>query len=74
MPRGAGIKTRRPLIIEMKTKDEEWAEFVHTGEKKFFDFNEVREEIGTYVKILVQNDTTRGQSPLCRQILLIILS
>ena len=46
MPRGAGIKTRRPLIIEMKTKDKEWAEFVHTGEKKFFDFNEVREEIG----------------------------
>ena len=29
----------------MKTKNNEWAEFVHTGDKKFFDFNKVREEI-----------------------------
>ena len=46
LPRGEGIVTRRPLIIQMHHNDgEEWAEFSHTGTKLFYDFSEVRLEI-----------------------------
>ena len=47
LPRGQGIVTRRPLVIQMHhNKDQrEWSEFLHTGNKKFTDFHQVREEI-----------------------------
>jgi len=46
LPRGQGIVTRRPLIIQMHhNPDAEWAEFLHTMNKKFYDFTNVRQEI-----------------------------
>ncbi|KAI8997420.1 Dynamin central region-domain-containing protein [Pilobolus umbonatus] len=61
LPRGTGIVTRRPLILQLinrpavNTKDEstsdneenesEWGEFLHLPGQKFFDFNKIREEI-----------------------------
>jgi dynamin 1-like protein len=61
LPRGIGIVTRRPLILQLiyTPKDdrvhrsaekgtidlEEWAEFLHTKDKVFTDWNEVRREI-----------------------------
>jgi len=62
LPRGAGIVTRRPLVLqlictprddrEMRQQecgdiiaDEEWAKFLHTKNKIYTDFNEVRREI-----------------------------
>ena len=46
LPRGQGIVTRRPLIIQMHhSPDAEWAEFLHTRNKKFYDFANVRQEI-----------------------------
>ena len=46
LPRGQGIVTRRPLIIQMHhNSDSEWAEFLHTKSKKFYDFTKVRQEI-----------------------------
>jgi len=61
LPRGTGIVTRRPLILQLvyTPKDdrvhrsaergtidkEEWAEFLHTKEKVFTDWDEVRREI-----------------------------
>jgi len=46
LPRGQGIVTRRPLIIQMHhNADSEWAEFLHTKSKKFYDFTKVRLEI-----------------------------
>ena len=46
LPRGQGIVTRRPLIIQMHhNSDSEWAEFLHTKSKKFYDFSTVRQEI-----------------------------
>ena len=46
LPRGQGIVTRRPLIIQMHhNSDSEWAEFLHTKSKKFYDFSAVRQEI-----------------------------
>jgi replication fork clamp-binding protein CrfC len=45
LPRGSGIVTRRPLILQLVNSKAEWAEFLHAKGKKFTDFNEVRKEI-----------------------------
>ncbi|KAI8144758.1 Dynamin central region-domain-containing protein [Fennellomyces sp. T-0311] len=56
LPRGSGIVTRRPLVLQLVTlpaasTEEDYAEFLHVGSKRFYDFMEVREEI--------ERDTTR---------------
>lgn len=71
LPRGTGIVTRRPLILQLINKRstppsssdlldinttndkgeqsennaDEWGEFLHVPNKKFFNFEEIREEI-----------------------------
>ncbi|XP_059047516.1 dynamin isoform X1 [Achroia grisella] len=45
LPRGSGIVTRRPLILQLINANAEYAEFLHCKGKKFVDFNEVRGEI-----------------------------
>ncbi|KAI9316181.1 Dynamin central region-domain-containing protein [Dichotomocladium elegans] len=49
LPRGSGIVTRRPLILQLVTqrdaKAAEYGEFLHIKDKKFFEFAEIREEI-----------------------------
>ncbi|XP_061715125.1 dynamin isoform X3 [Cydia pomonella] len=45
LPRGSGIVTRRPLILQLIHGNAEYAEFLHCKGKKFVDFNEVRSEI-----------------------------
>ncbi|XP_028156690.1 dynamin isoform X5 [Ostrinia furnacalis] len=45
LPRGSGIVTRRPLILQLIHGNAEYAEFLHCKGKKFVDFNEVRQEI-----------------------------
>ncbi|XP_010524455.1 PREDICTED: dynamin-related protein 1E [Tarenaya hassleriana] len=48
LPRGSGIVTRRPLVLQLhKTEDgtEEYAEFLHLPDRKFTDFSLVRKEI-----------------------------
>ncbi|KIY64747.1 hypothetical protein CYLTODRAFT_492856 [Cylindrobasidium torrendii FP15055 ss-10] len=61
LPRGTGIVTRRPLVLqlinrtatggkEVTTSDknsnpDEWGEFLHLPGEKFFDFNKIRDEI-----------------------------
>ncbi|KAI7854349.1 Dynamin central region-domain-containing protein [Circinella umbellata] len=49
LPRGSGIVTRRPLILQLitqrQTDAEEYAEFMHCRDKRFFDFDEIRQEI-----------------------------
>ncbi|KAF3520124.1 hypothetical protein DY000_02061946 [Brassica cretica] len=47
LPRGAGIVTRRPLVLQLHRIDEgkEYAEFMHLPKKKFTDFAAVRKEI-----------------------------
>ncbi len=53
LPRGSGIVTRRPLVLQLVHITEAeagqswgWGKFLHTGEKKFEDFTEIRDEIG----------------------------
>ncbi|XP_017330471.1 dynamin-1-like protein isoform X2 [Ictalurus punctatus] len=60
LPRGTGIVTRRPLILQLvyvdpedrrKTSEEngveseEWGKFLHTKHKIYTDFDEIRQEI-----------------------------
>ncbi|XP_030623164.1 dynamin-1a isoform X3 [Chanos chanos] len=45
LPRGSGIVTRRPLVLQLINSPTEYAEFLHCKGKKFTDFDEVRQEI-----------------------------
>ncbi|XP_039127173.1 dynamin-related protein 1C isoform X1 [Dioscorea cayenensis subsp. rotundata] len=48
LPRGSGIVTRRPLVLQLHKLDRgqaEYAEFLHAPRKKFADFASVRREI-----------------------------
>ncbi|KAJ2708757.1 vacuolar protein sorting-associated protein 1 [Coemansia spiralis] len=61
LPRGTGIVTRRPLVLQLinraaaadeaaadasgKENPNEWGEFLHMPGKKFFNFDEIRDEI-----------------------------
>ncbi|XP_022152065.1 dynamin-related protein 5A isoform X2 [Momordica charantia] len=47
LPRGAGIVTRRPLVLQLHRIDDgkEYGEFMHLPRKKFTDFAAVRQEI-----------------------------
>ncbi|XP_012772586.1 dynamin-1a isoform X11 [Maylandia zebra] len=45
LPRGSGIVTRRPLVLQLMNSPTEFAEFLHCKGKKFIDFDEVRQEI-----------------------------
>ncbi|KAE9617940.1 hypothetical protein Lal_00037912 [Lupinus albus] len=48
LPRGSGIVTRRPLVLQLhkiESGAEEYAEFLHLPRRKFTDFSLVRTEI-----------------------------
>ncbi|CAG9823695.1 unnamed protein product, partial [Phaedon cochleariae] len=45
LPRGTGIVTRRPLILQLNNSKFEYAEFLHNKGQKYTDFEEVRKEI-----------------------------
>uniref|UniRef100_A0A8K9XUR2 dynamin GTPase n=1 Tax=Oncorhynchus mykiss TaxID=8022 RepID=A0A8K9XUR2_ONCMY len=45
LPRGSGIVTRRPLVLQLVNNQAEYAEFLHCKGRKFVDFDEVRLEI-----------------------------
>ncbi|KAL6187543.1 hypothetical protein ACLB2K_038941 [Fragaria x ananassa] len=48
LPRGSGIVTRRPLVLQLHRLEDgrsEYAEFLHAPRKKFTDFASVRKEI-----------------------------
>ncbi|XP_073397201.1 dynamin-1 isoform X9 [Dendrobates tinctorius] len=45
LPRGSGIVTRRPLVLQLVNCPTEYGEFLHCKGKKFTDFEEIRLEI-----------------------------
>ncbi|XP_059656716.1 phragmoplastin DRP1E-like [Cornus florida] len=48
LPRGSGIVTRRPLVLQLYKTDQgqqEYAQFSHSGNRRFTDFSTVRAEI-----------------------------
>lgn len=77
LPRGAGIVTRRPLILQLQHTDkddkssrdvsegtanlDEWAKFLHTKNKIYSDFEDVRREIEAETERITGNN--KGISP-----------
>ncbi|XP_065198009.1 dynamin-1-like [Sycon ciliatum] len=46
LPRGSGIVTRRPLVLQLNHVPKgEWGEFLHAKGRKFTNFEEIRKEI-----------------------------
>mmetsp|Transcript_21723 Transcript_21723/g.68051 ORF Transcript_21723/g.68051 Transcript_21723/m.68051 type:complete len:747 (+) Transcript_21723:96-2336(+) len=45
LPRGQGIVTRRPLVLQLLNGPSEFGEFLHKPGEKFYDFEAIREEI-----------------------------
>lgn len=45
LPRGSGIVTRRPLILQLINGPVEYGEFLHAKGKKFMDFDAIMKEI-----------------------------
>eukprot|EP00035_Acanthoeca_spectabilis_P001491 m.80520 g.80520 ORF g.80520 m.80520 type:complete len:830 (+) comp10911_c0_seq3:402-2891(+) len=45
LPRGSGIVTRRPLVLQLETSDQEYGEFLHAKGKRFAVGEEIRLEI-----------------------------
>ncbi|XP_061685158.1 dynamin-2-like isoform X3 [Syngnathoides biaculeatus] len=62
LPRGSGIVTRRPLILQLVNNKAEYAEFLHCKGKKFVDFDEVRQEIEAETDRLTGSN--KGISPI----------
>lgn len=65
LPRGSGIVTRRPLVLQLiqvrSGTSEEWGEFLHLPGQKFTDFNKIRTEISTETDRLTGKN--KGISP-----------
>ncbi|KAF7223743.1 dynamin-2 isoform X1 [Nothobranchius furzeri] len=62
LPRGSGIVTRRPLILQLVNSKAEYAEFLHCKGRKFVDFEEVRMEIEAETDRLTGSN--KGISPI----------
>ncbi|XP_050952595.1 LOW QUALITY PROTEIN: dynamin-2 [Labeo rohita] len=62
LPRGSGIVTRRPLILQLVNSKAEYAEFLHCKGRKFVDFDEVRQEIEAETDRLTGSN--KGISPV----------
>ena len=67
LPRGTGIVTRRPIILQLNNtpKDsEEYAELSHKKGEKFTDWDKVREEIELETVKLVGKNKGISSSPI----------
>lgn len=76
LPRGTGIVTRRPLILQLvyvdpgdarKSDDgrgEEWGKFLHTKNQIFTDFDEIRQEIENETERVSGNNKGISDDPI----------
>ncbi|KAG7230973.1 hypothetical protein INR49_025002 [Caranx melampygus] len=79
LPRGTGIVTRRPLILQLvhidaddrrKTSEEngiegeEWGKFLHTKNKIYTDFEEIRQEIEAETDRISGNNKGISDEPI----------
>eukprot|EP00079_Xenopus_tropicalis_P015116 XP_004912362.1 PREDICTED: dynamin-1-like protein isoform X2 [Xenopus tropicalis] len=80
LPRGTGIVTRRPLILQLvhvssddrrKTsgdengvETEEWGKFLHTKNKIYTDFDEIRQEIENETERISGNNKGISSEPI----------
>ncbi|XP_018543032.1 dynamin-1-like protein isoform X2 [Lates calcarifer] len=78
LPRGTGIVTRRPLILQLVHVDpgdarknddsgrdgEEWGKFLHTKNKIYTDFDEIRQEIENETERVSGNNKGISDEPI----------
>uniref|UniRef100_A0A1A8JHB6 Dynamin-1-like protein n=1 Tax=Nothobranchius kuhntae TaxID=321403 RepID=A0A1A8JHB6_NOTKU len=78
LPRGTGVVTRRPLILQLvhvdpgdarKNEDggrdaEEWGKFLHTKNKIYIDFDEIRQEIEQETERVSGNNKGISDDPI----------
>ncbi|XP_037099000.1 dynamin-1-like protein isoform X1 [Syngnathus acus] len=78
LPRGTGIVTRRPLILQLVHVDpgdarknddigregEEWGKFLHTKNKIYTDFEEIRQEIEAETERVSGNNKGISDDPI----------
>ncbi|XP_042367534.1 dynamin-1-like protein isoform X2 [Plectropomus leopardus] len=78
LPRGTGIVTRRPLILQLVHVDpgdarknddggregEEWGKFLHTKNQIFTDFEEIRQEIENETERVSGNNKGISDDPI----------
>ncbi|KAJ0057398.1 hypothetical protein NL108_006096, partial [Boleophthalmus pectinirostris] len=79
LPRGTGIVTRRPLILQLvhvdpgdarkaddgnKCRGEEWGKFLHTKNQIFTDFDEIRQEIENETERVSGNNKGISDEPI----------
>ncbi|KAM9470059.1 dynamin-1-like protein isoform 2-T2 [Clarias gariepinus] len=75
LPRGTGIVTRRPLILQLVHVDpedrrktsvegEEWGKFLHTKNKIYTDFDEIRQEIESETERISGNNKGISSEPI----------
>ncbi|XP_022612171.1 dynamin-1-like protein isoform X2 [Seriola dumerili] len=79
LPRGTGVVTRRPLILQLvhidaddrrKTSEEngidgeEWGKFLHTKNKIYTDFEEIRQEIEAETERISGNNKGISDEPI----------
>ncbi|XP_034085615.1 dynamin 3a isoform X4 [Gymnodraco acuticeps] len=62
LPRGSGMVTRRPLVLQLLTADTEHGEFLHCKGKKFTDFEEICREIEAETQRITGSN--KGISPV----------
>ncbi|KAL2089361.1 hypothetical protein ACEWY4_014049 [Coilia grayii] len=62
LPRGSGIVTRRPLVLQLVNHDTEYAEFLHCKGRKITDFEEIQKEIEEETERLT--GANKGISPI----------
>uniref|UniRef100_A0A8C6LWV2 Interferon-induced GTP-binding protein Mx n=1 Tax=Nothobranchius furzeri TaxID=105023 RepID=A0A8C6LWV2_NOTFU len=68
LPRGSGIVTRRPLILQLLNSDTEYGEFFHCKGKKFTDFDEICKEIEAETLRLTGSNKSISPVPITLQI------
>lgn len=78
LPRGSGIVTRRPLILQLinvpsdsdsqtsaaVSAQEDWAEFHHIPGRKFLDFQDVKREIENETARIAGNNKGINRQPI----------
>ncbi|KAJ0970761.1 hypothetical protein J5N97_018720 [Dioscorea zingiberensis] len=67
LPRGSGIVTRRPLVLQLHKTEEgqqEYAEFLHLPNRKFTDFSLVRREIQDETDRITGSGRSKQISPI----------
>merc|ERR1712212_1462953 len=65
LPRGSGIVTRRPLVLQLHhSKGEEYATFLHTGERSFAVGEEVRQEIAAETEREIGDNKGISRKPI----------